>query len=364
MWTIAQENGRTEALDFRVGLYQRHTVCNTVLNGFMTFFMIYGFTQSTLQRVATMPNLSRVRLVLFLNTFGITVLLGILFLTGLAVFAVYANCDPISLGLISKMDQLMPYYVMDHLGVFKGVPGLFVACLFSGTLSSISSLLSAVSAMIWIDFVSEIDYFKKASESVRTATNKLITVILGLMMITLAFLASRLGGLIQATASVFGAFSGPVMGVFVLGVMVPHCGKRGAIAGILSGIAVMVWLAIGTHLYGMKTQMLPLSTTECQSGTDDMLSTNTSVTNSNEMSDSSQSPMQFIFGISYTFFSTVGLTICLTVACLTTLVTGAENLDHVNPAHVLVCLRKWVGRSRRLAPTRRKSKDEVDSTAL
>lgn len=54
-------------------------------------------------------------------------------------------------------------------------------------------------------------------------------------MIGLAFLASTLGGLVQATASVFGALSGPTLGVFVLGVMFPHCGKRGAIAGVITG---------------------------------------------------------------------------------------------------------------------------------
>ncbi|KAF2348380.1 Sodium/solute symporter [Trinorchestia longiramus] len=173
VWRIGSENGRTDVLDFRPGLYVRHTTVNTILNGFVTFFTIYGFTQSTIQRVAAMPDLSRVRLVLFLNTFGITVLLGILFLAGLAIFAVYAGCDPITLGYITQKDQVLPYYVMDYLGSLKGVPGLFVACLFSGTLSSISSLLSAVSSMLWADFLSQLEYFKKSSERTKTYTNKI-----------------------------------------------------------------------------------------------------------------------------------------------------------------------------------------------
>ena len=46
---------------FSVGLHTRHTAINTVVLGFMSFFTIYGFTQSTLQRVSTMPDLLRVR---------------------------------------------------------------------------------------------------------------------------------------------------------------------------------------------------------------------------------------------------------------------------------------------------------------
>lgn len=68
------------------------------------------------------------------NSIGLNSLLVLLLLCGMGVFAVYAGCDPISLGIVSKKDQMLPLYVMQYLGFLKGVPGLFVACLFSGTL--------------------------------------------------------------------------------------------------------------------------------------------------------------------------------------------------------------------------------------
>ncbi|KAJ7382020.1 hypothetical protein OS493_037608, partial [Desmophyllum pertusum] len=44
------------------------------------------------------------------------------------------DCDPISDGRIKTGDQILPYFVMHVLGSLYGVPGLFMACLFSGTL--------------------------------------------------------------------------------------------------------------------------------------------------------------------------------------------------------------------------------------
>ncbi|KAA0197667.1 hypothetical protein HAZT_HAZT000605 [Hyalella azteca] len=72
--------------------------------------------------------------VLYLNMIGVVFILTLLILGGLCIFAVYAGCDPITLGLISRKDQILPYFVIDYLGFLHGIPGLFVACLVCGTL--------------------------------------------------------------------------------------------------------------------------------------------------------------------------------------------------------------------------------------
>lgn len=55
-------------------------------------------------------------------------------LSGIVVYAKYHNCDPVKLGIIERHDQLIPYFVMDTLSKYPGVAGLFVACVFSGSL--------------------------------------------------------------------------------------------------------------------------------------------------------------------------------------------------------------------------------------
>lgn len=54
--------------------------------------------------------------------------------SGIVLFATYEGCDPLAAGLITKKDQILPFYVMDRLSSIPGLPGLFVACIFSGAL--------------------------------------------------------------------------------------------------------------------------------------------------------------------------------------------------------------------------------------
>lgn len=56
------------------------------------------------------------------------------FYTGMILFSAYKTCDPVSAKKVAGADELLPLYVMDVLGHLKGVPGLFVAGIFSASL--------------------------------------------------------------------------------------------------------------------------------------------------------------------------------------------------------------------------------------
>lgn len=55
-------------------------------------------------------------------------------LVGLVMYATYHCNNPLATGAAKKRDQLLIYFVMDLLGDYPGVPGLFIACLFSAAL--------------------------------------------------------------------------------------------------------------------------------------------------------------------------------------------------------------------------------------
>ena len=71
---------------------------------------------------------------LWINFFGLSGLLTICCICGMVVYAEYRDCDPLTTERIDAKDQLLPLYVMDRLTQYKGLPGLFTACLFSGAL--------------------------------------------------------------------------------------------------------------------------------------------------------------------------------------------------------------------------------------
>ena len=65
---------------------------------------------------------------------GMTGMWFLFYSSGVVAYAMYRDCDPLTSGRIEKADQILPYLVMDKLGHFTGLPGLFVAAVYGGVL--------------------------------------------------------------------------------------------------------------------------------------------------------------------------------------------------------------------------------------
>ena len=71
---------------------------------------------------------------LWINLIGLSSLMLICSFGGMVIYAKYGGCDPIKTKQVSDGNQLFPLFVMDTLGQWTGLPGLFVAGIFSGAL--------------------------------------------------------------------------------------------------------------------------------------------------------------------------------------------------------------------------------------
>ena len=74
---------------------------------------------------------------------------------GMVLYATYSTCDPITANQVRTRDQVLPLLVLHVAGDIPGLPGLFMAGVFSGSLSSISSGLNSLAAIALKDFVPE-----------------------------------------------------------------------------------------------------------------------------------------------------------------------------------------------------------------
>jgi sodium-dependent multivitamin transporter 6 len=126
---------------------------------------------------------------LFLVLPGMLTMMPLVCIVGVVMYAYYADCDPLLLGKIKNRDQvgsdrgssrnsgpfqLLPYFTTDVLADFPGITGLFLACLYSGTLSTISSGLNSIAAVVWTDFIKPTTYGSKIPDHQATHLNKLI----------------------------------------------------------------------------------------------------------------------------------------------------------------------------------------------
>ncbi|XP_026670973.1 putative sodium-dependent multivitamin transporter [Ceratina calcarata] len=172
--------------------------------------------------------------------------LGLCF-SGLAIYTKYRDCDPLQSGRINSYDQLMPLYVMDMLSAYPGVPGLFIAGIFSAGLSTISATVNSLAAVILEDFIKPLCRLR-GTEITTTGsiiTSKILAVAVGAGCIALAFIGHYLGGLLQAALTIFGVVGGPVFGMFTLGMFTRSANQRGAIIGLLISLVFSLWIGFG-----------------------------------------------------------------------------------------------------------------------
>lgn len=171
------------------------------------------------------------------------VLLGACCYSGLLIYATYYDCDPLSTKLAKAKDQLLPLLVMEILGDYPGLPGLFVAGVFSAALSSLSTGLNSMSAVMLEDF------FKPFSNRPLTMLQtkvimRGVVAVFGAICVLLVYLVEKMGAVLQLSMSLGAVSQGPLLGIFTMGVMVPWVNGTGAIVGSGTALAFMIWLCI------------------------------------------------------------------------------------------------------------------------
>ncbi|XP_077486529.1 sodium-coupled monocarboxylate transporter 1-like [Amblyomma americanum] len=254
MWTIAGKGGRVIITNFSTSPYDTYTTWNVVLGWATMWLVTYCVNQTQVQRYCSMKSLKRARRALLLNIPFVVGTLLVTVVAGLTLYAVYGDCDPRLTGDIDKADQLMPYIVQDLLRYYPGLSGLFVASVFSASLSTLSSGYNAMAAVTWDDFVRPRITMSEAGA---------IAAAYGFLSISVAFLTGTMESIVQASQSMVGALCGPLLAIFMLGTFFPCCKRKGALAGILVGIAMSSWLALGSIVYPRDGDDLPSSTAGC-----------------------------------------------------------------------------------------------------
>jgi sodium-coupled monocarboxylate transporter 8/12 len=141
------------------------------------------------------------------------------------MYARYADCDPFTTGAVKKNDQLLPYFIMDVASHIPGLSGLFIAGIFCAALSTLSACLNCVAGTMYEDFVLKvtgpIDDDKRAAYIL-----KLLVVIVGVLCTLLVFVVERLGGILPLVVSLGGLTSGPLLGMFTLGILFPKATSK------------------------------------------------------------------------------------------------------------------------------------------
>ncbi|KAM7366965.1 hypothetical protein PAMP_014896 [Pampus punctatissimus] len=327
----SQQGGRLNFLDFDMNPLRRHTFWTIVIGGTSVWISVYGINQAQVQRYISCKNITHARVSVYISLLGLCSFLVSSVFAGMSLYSVYKNCDPWTAGLISTPDQLMPYLVMDVLTGYPGLPGLFFAAVYSGSLSTVSSSINAMAAVTLEDLIKP---YTNMSERQLFRLSKGLSFLYGILCICMAGLASVMGKMMEASASISGIIGGPLLGLFILGILFPFANSKGGLSGLVSGLVVSISLGIGAVISPSPPSMtrpLPLTTKGCNfTATDSLNWTSTALPT--ESSSITTSPPQTSDGYpllgdnwytpSYLYFSLIGTVTTISVGLIVSLLTG------------------------------------------
>jgi solute carrier family 5 (sodium-coupled monocarboxylate transporter), member 8/12 len=292
-----------------------------------------GVNQTCIQRFLAVPDITFARKSVWIFVAGLIFIKGASCFVGLIMYAKYERCDPVKTKQIEKVDQILPFFVMEVASQIPGLPGVFVAGIFSAALSSLSSGLNTLAGTIYEDFIRH--KYPDASEKRVSDTMKLLVIILGAIIVSLVFVVEHMGQVFRVNIAVAGLTAGSLLGLFTVGMMSRYVNTKGVIYGAILSMLIVTTIMIGAQ---SLPKPKPLPTLDKCDSSNYMLNSTTNIslstmmttpivneTNSSNEKDDKKTvddDIPLIFKISFMYYTLLGSILLVIIAYFVSWLTG------------------------------------------
>ena len=218
-----------------------------LFGGAFLYVAYYGCDQTQVQRELSSKSIDDTNMSLFVNgILRFPLVLTYCFL-GLCIGA-YAMKYPEFISGLPLTESGKPNYNMSvPIFVIKefpvGVVGLFIVGLFSAAMSSLDSTINSLSATTIDDILKKTKYYNREKELLYS---KILTVFWGVVCTVFAFYVENISDSIIVSINKIGSLiNGPILGVFLLGILTKKAKESGAIVGFFAGglLNLYLWVA-------------------------------------------------------------------------------------------------------------------------
>ncbi|XP_050099397.1 sodium-coupled monocarboxylate transporter 1 isoform X3 [Anopheles aquasalis] len=371
IFTIPANNDRLDFLNFTGDFTVRVDTTSAWLGQLFMSLSIFGCQQNFVQRYLSMGTFKEVRRTLMSNIPVVIVLFCLAWIVGMGVYSVYAVCDPMKAGYINKMDEILPFFVEDKFAYLPGVLGIFMASLFNGALSLNVSNLNSLATVTWEDFLSHLPRFKGIGDKQQLNVIKFIGSIYGVIVMGVGFSVGLLSGVIESSMLMTSATSGPLLGVFLLAMLVPIANWKGAACGMLFSHVITLWITFGSLTVSKEVVLLPTTIEGCTNDTfssgitkptKSWLLANTPLEVESDFpyldttstvpspTDTGLGFPQSLYSVSYMYYSLIGTFLTVAIGTLVSVLTSHEDDAYdrklLHPV-AYYCSRLFPGKERR-----------------
>ncbi len=238
----ASAAGKFQVFDFSLDPALPYTFWAGLIGGSFLTMASHGTDQLIVQRLLAAPNRRSAQTALIASGFVVLAQFALFLVIGVALYAFYQRVEP--LRVFATSDVVFPTFMVTHMP--PGIAGLLMAAILAAAMSTLSSSLSSLASTSMMDF-----YLRRrpeVSEQRRMRLSRLATICWAVILFALALASRRGGPVLEMGLSIASVAYGAMLGVFLLGALTRRANQNGALAGMVCGLGVELYLWAATHV--------------------------------------------------------------------------------------------------------------------
>jgi SSS family solute:Na+ symporter len=232
--TAANAAGKLKVWSFSADLTLPFTFWAGVIGGTFLTNASHGTDQLLVQRLLTCKNLRDSQKAIVTSGFVVFAQFVLFLGIGIMLFAYYQHVPRPAL---TTNDEIFPAFIVSTLP--HGISGLVIAAIFAAAMSNLSGSLNSLASTTMIDFYQPLRGATLGDERL-LMLSRWCTAAWGIVLIAIAIVARGWGSVFTAGLTVASIVYGPMLGVFLLGVLTSRTTAAGAIAGMSTSAAAML----------------------------------------------------------------------------------------------------------------------------
>ena len=239
-WTairsVAGGAGKFRMLDWSWNLSSTYTVWSGVIGGSFLIVGSHGVDQLIVQRLLAARSQRQAQLAIMSSGIAVFFQFSLFLLIGAMLFVFYAM--PPHVQRFARTDTVFPAFIATHMP--HVLSGFIIAAILAAAMSNLSAALNSLSSTTIIDFYTRMA--PHSTEDHRVHLSRVVTIGWALVLFALALLARHGGRVLEMGLSIASVAYGSLLGVFLLGVLSKTASERGAVAGMVCGFVLNLYL--------------------------------------------------------------------------------------------------------------------------
>jgi len=239
--SLAENLGKFRVFDFSPSFWKVYTFWAGLIGGAFLTTASHGTDQLIVQRLLAARNQRQSIMALLTSGIAVFFQFALFLVVGVMLFAYYQ----VPSKMFGRADFIYPTFIVHKMP--HGVSGLLIAAILAAAMSNLSAALNSLASTSMIDF-----YLRNKPgmpEQRKIMLSRVATIGWALVLFVLAVLSlHKVSRVVEVGLQIASVAYGALLGVFLLGVLTRRANQRGAMAGMLCGFVVELYLWLGTRV--------------------------------------------------------------------------------------------------------------------